>query len=286
MPHRTHPSLARIGHAALGLALLAGLPAQAIVGGTATSAFAHVGQGVQITNSWVLTARHLGLTVGGSYSNGWGMALVAARYDLGSGAFPADDLTLLRLASPISAAPDLGLLATLLPAGLLATPLTVTITTDNNQSPRGFAVTTLTGVLDQLDPDGTGGSGPVDVHYLVSAHGANQLPHVEGGDSGGGLFLGAVADSTGALLMGINSALLLNGQSTPVGSAFVQLASQRSWIDQTMANDLADSQVANWVFAPVPEPAAWALLLAGGAALAGQARRRPARSARQRASLP
>jgi hypothetical protein len=53
-----------------------------------------------------------------------------------------------------------------------------------------------------------------------------------------------------------------------------------------MANDLADSQVANWVFAPVPEPAAWALLLAGGAALAGRARRRPARSARQRASLP
>ena len=130
-------------------------------------------------------------------------------------------------------------------------------------------------MVDRIDPDGTGDRLPVAVAYLFSRNGGNRLPIVEGGDSGGGLFLGAVADSTGALLMGISSAKLSdNGVDT--GSAFVQLSRHRSWIDSTMAGDLADDQRVLWLPSAVPEPGAWALLLAGGALLA----------ARRRAALP
>jgi hypothetical protein len=266
----------RILHSAdlLGAALLAALPAQAIVGGTPTSAFAHVSNGVQITDNWVLTARHVGkLGVGSLYHNGYGEALVASRYTLGGGAFPANDLALLRLATPISAAPTLSLLATELLPGVLATPLPVTIASGANQLPRGFAPTTLTEVVDRIDPDDAGPLGPVPVSYLLSVHGSGVRPYVQGGDSGGGLFLGTVADSSGALLLGISSAQLQDATKVPIGSAFVQLASFRGWIDSTMAADLADSQLVRWVAAPVPEPAGWALLLAGGVALAARARR-------------
>jgi hypothetical protein len=268
---------APMGRAALlALALLAAAPAQAIIGGTATTAFMHVSNGVQITDNWVLTARHVGsLSVNMLYSNGWGQATIAARYELGGGAFPANDLALLRLATPIAAAPALGLLATELLPGVLATPLAATIATGRNQLPRGFAVTGITEVVDAIDPDGDLPLLPVPVSYLISTNGSGQPPIVQGGDSGGGLFLGAVSDSSGALLMGISSAQLQDDARTPIGSAFVQLASHRSWIDDTMAADLVDSQLALWLPSAVPEPATWALLLAGAAALAAR-RRRPA----------
>lgn len=258
----------------LALALLAAAPAQAIFGGTATASFAHVSNGVQITDNWVLTARHVGgLGVQALYGNGYGQAVVAARYTLGSGAFPADDLALLRLATPIADAPTLGLLATVLPPGLLPAPLVATIATGRNQVPRGFAVTTLTEVVDAIDPDDGGPLGLVPVDYLLSTPGRGLLPIVQGGDSGGGLFLGAVADSSGALLMGITSAQLQDADLQPIGSAFVQLASVRRWIDDTMAGDLADSQVALWLPSAMPEPGGWVLLLAGGALLAARQRR-------------
>lgn len=269
----------------LGLLLLAAAPAQAILGGTPTTAFAHVGNGVQITDNWVLTARHVAsLGVGNPYSNGFGQAPIAARYNLGTGDFPANDLALLRLAAPIAGAPALGLLATELLPGVLSVPLVATIATGRNQQPRGYAVTGITEVVDQIDPDDDGPKGLVPVNYLLSINGGGLLPIVQGGDSGGGLFLGAVADSTGALLMGISSAQLQDDQKTPIGSAFVQLSSHRSWIDSTMAGDLVDDQMALWLPSAVPEPGAWALLLAGGAALA--MRRRAARSAAQGTSLP
>lgn len=271
----------------LGL-LLAAAPAQAILGGTPTTSFAHVSNGVQITANWVLTARHVGsLGVGDPYSNGFGQAPIAARYNLGPGEFPANDLALLRLSAPIAGAPALGLLATTLLPGVLSVPLAATIATGRNQQPRGYAVTGITEVVDQIDPDDDGPKGKVLVNYLLSINNGGLPPIVQGGDSGGGLFLGAVADSTGALLMGISSAKL-SDNGVDFGSAFVQLSSHRSWIDSTMAGDRVDDQVALWLPSAVPEPGTWALLLAGGAALA--MRRRAARpgvsSAAQGTSLP
>ena len=270
----------------LGLMLLAAAPVQAILGGTPTLSFAHVSNGVQITDNWVLTARHVAsLGVGDLYSNGFGQAAIAARYNLGAGDFPANDLALLRLAAPIAGAPALGLLATELLPGVLPVPLAATIATGRNQQPRGFAVTGITEVVDQIDPDDDDGpKGLVVVNYLLSINSGGLLPIVQGGDSGGGLFLGAVADSNGALLMGISSAQLQDDRKAPIGSAFEQLSSHRSWIDSTMAADLFDDQVALWLQSAVPEPGTWALLLAGGAALA--MRRRAARPAVQGTSLP
>ena len=85
--------------AAAALLLCAAGAAQAIVGGTDTSAFGQVDSGVQITDNWVLTARHVGYAVGGTYSNGYGSSTIAARYELGGGVTLQNDLSLLRLDS-------------------------------------------------------------------------------------------------------------------------------------------------------------------------------------------
>lgn len=250
----------------------AAVSAQAIEGGTATSSFEHVGHGVQITEAWVLTARHVaGLDAGSTYFNGWGSATIASRYELGSGDFPLHDLALLRLATSITA-PALDLLATAMSPGLLASPLPVTLASGSNQSPRGFAHIELREVIDQIDPDDDGPKPAVPVQWLLS-YGSSSVPYVQSGDSGGGLFFGTVADSTGALLMGISSAQL-QFDDGGFGSAFVQLASYRNWIDSTMAGDLADAQLVRWVPTPVPEPASWALALAGGLLLSAVAQRR------------
>jgi hypothetical protein len=257
--------------AAAALLLATALPARAIVGGTATIDFRHVDNGVQITDSWVLTARHTGYAAGGTYGNGYGSASIAERFDLGGGPTLVNDLALLRLATPI-AAPALGLLADLLPVGTLAAPPAATIATGSNQEPRGYAFTQVREVIDQIDPDDGGPLGPYPVAWLLTYNDTFSAPYVEGGDSGGGLFLGQATDSVGGLLMGITSAQLqYDGGGR--GSAFVQLAAYRSWIDDTMAADLADSQLAQWVSA-VPEPATWALwLLGAGVLVAAPARR-------------
>jgi hypothetical protein len=260
---------------AAALLLAAALPAQTIVGGTATDDFRPVDSGVQITGSWVLTARHVGYAQGGTYSNGWGSATIAARYDLGTGPELVNDLALLRLTSPIATAPTLDLLGDPLPVGPLATPLAVTIATGSNQVPRGYAFAALAEVIDQIELEVNKVVGNYDVNWLLAYNDTHSAPYVEHLDSGGGLFLGHVADSSGAVLMGISSA---QWQFTPAegggfGSGFVQLAAYRGWIDTTMANDPADSQFAHWV-SVVPEPATWALWLAAAALMAGMVRRR------------
>lgn len=260
--------------------------AQAIVGGTATSAFGQVDSGVQITDNWVLTARHVGYGVGGIYSNGYGSATIAARYDLGGGAFPASDLALLRLSSAIDS-PDLALWGSAFGAGLLGAPVDATIVSGSNHAPRGYGHTSIQEVMEAIDPDGSGPLAPVSVGWLVTYSydpvSGLTTSYVQGGDSGGGLFLGHVTDSVSPLL-GITSALLsgdttidVNGTPTTVpfnASAFVQLASYRNWIDTTMAADGADLQMANWITA-VPEPATsalWALGLGATALLRRRAR--------------
>lgn len=246
--------------------------AAAIVGGTATTAFGQVDAGVQITDNWVLTAQHVGYSVGSTYTNGYGSATVAAVYSFSSAAFPANDLKLLRLSTSIDA-PALALESTVLADGALSTPLAVTIATGSNQEPRGYGATWLQEVWTTFDTDGTGPLSAVETNWLVAATATLGAPYVQGGDSGGGLFLGHVTDSVSTLL-GITSAAI-TFENNQHASAFVQLASYRSWIDGTMAADLTDGQLALWV-SSVPEPSTYALML-GGLALLPVVRRRSRR---------
>jgi hypothetical protein len=237
-------------------------PAHAIVGGMPTTAFKATGIGLQVTDNWVLTVQHAAFNVGDSYSNGHGSRSVLARYDApGSGTFPANDLTLLRLAPGSFNVPSLAVSSDLFAVGSFAA-LAVTISSPTNSGPdRGYAATAVSEFAVQIDPDDGGPLGLVDVNYLISL---DATVHVQGGDSGGGLFLGHVTDSTSPLL-GLSSALLTDANNQPTGSAFVLLAAYRPWIDQTMAGDLVDTQRVLWVSA-VPEPgmlALWALGLGG-----------------------
>lgn len=256
------------------LPLTAALPAAAIVGGIPTSSFGQLSNGVQITENWVLTARHVGIKVGDTFADGYGSAIVGARYELGAGPTLVNDLALLRLTTPI-AAPPLSLLSDLLPLGSLASPLAVTIATGRNQTPRGYGQTQIAEVIDKIQLDVSGTVGTYPVNWLVTYDAKHGAPYVQGGDSGGGLFLGHVQDSAGAALMGITSAQVQfdTAGGGGFGSAFVQLAAYRSWIDETMRLDLADGQTVRWVSA-VPEPATLSMWLAGLMVLGGVGVRR------------
>lgn len=256
------------------LGALAAAPALALVGGTPTTEFGQVSNGVQVLPNWVITARHIGLGVGGTFSNGYGSATVAARYDAASGDFPLDDIALLRLETSI-AAPSLGLVADTLQAGM-AYDLAATLATGRNQQPRGYGFSQVREFWPMADPDDAGPLGPVAVNWLVAYTDGYTTPYVEGGDSGSGLFLGHVTSlAGGAPLWGIASALITDegpgGSQVNPRSAYVQLASYRSWLDATLAADSADTQVLGWVTTAVPEPASALLLLAG---LCGLAHRR------------
>jgi hypothetical protein len=257
-----------------GLSLAFALPAAAIVGGTPTDAFAQVSNGVQITENWVLTARHVGFTGVPTFTNGYGSATIAARYDLGSGPTLFNDLSLLRLSTSIQA-PALSLLSDLLPFGTLTSPLDVTIATGRNQTPRGYGQTVLAEVINQVQLEVDKTPANYDVNWLLTYDALHGAPYVEGGDSGGGLFLGHVTDSAGALLMGITSAKLQfdTAGGRGFGSAFVQLAAYRDWIDTTMRLDATDTQMARWVSA-VPEPLTTSMWLAGLLVTAGMGTRR------------
>jgi len=259
--------------------LLSGVPAHAIVGGTDTSAFGQVSNGVLIAPNWVLTARHVGTNVGDTYYDGYGSAVVAARYDAGSGDYPFADLALLRLDTPIGA-PGISLNSTVLPDSTLYN-IDATITTGLNQVPRGYAFTSVREAASMIDPDGDGPLGPVEVHYLITYPDGYGAPYVQGGDSGGGLFLGHVLDASSPLL-GITSAQIYDedAQGNPINyaSGFVDVASFRTWIDATMAADLTDSETALWVATDVPEPASL-MLWVSGIGLLALARKLKARAA-------
>jgi hypothetical protein len=271
-----------LSHACLaGMLALAALPAQAITNNTPTTAFAPVGFfGVQVAPDWVLTASHVAAaffpvssnTI--AFGNGFGDRSVIARYDApGSGVFPANDLSLLRLA------PGTGLGASfyqpvssdLFADGALAAFNVTIVSAANSTLPRAYGHTTVSRFATQLDPDDDGPLGPVTVNYLLSF---DAQVYVQSGDSGGGLFQGHVLDSAGAPLLGLSSAQLGEEGQPPTGSGFVHLAPYRGWIDATMAAAAGNTQQIQWV-SSVPEPGTWLLW---GLGLAGVAvlRRRAA----------
>jgi hypothetical protein len=252
------------------LCALTAVPAKAVTGGISTVNFKAVGptMGVQVTPDWVLVANHVALLPGQTFLNGYGSRTVAATYRApGSGVFPLNDLALMRLAPATTAAPYLAISSTLFPEGSFpAVPATI-VSGINPFSGRGYAFNAIDAFNMFNDPDEGGPLGPVVANYLISH---DSVMYVEGGDSGGALFLGHVLDSVSPLL-GITSARLEDDNNVPYGSAFVEISAYRSWIDATMQADNADNQVLQWVM--VPEPPA-ALLWAAGLVLLGCWRRR------------
>lgn len=247
------------------LALNVPAGAQDIVGGTPTKSFRAVGIGVQVAPDWVMTVRHAVIGPGGTYENGYGMRTVAEVYVPDTADFPANDFALLRLvpaAAPVLGAvyPAVGTRA--IKQGVFPA-MAATVVSIANHDPRGVALTTVTESIPVYDDDGPGPLPAVDVNWLVSW---DPNVHLQNGDSGGGLFQGHVRDSS--VLIGLSSALLPMDDGR-LGSAFVQPAAYRAWIDSIMNADLHDEQRLQWIdlASPVPEPAAWALLLAGGVLL-------------------
>lgn len=244
------------------------LPAHAIVNGTPTTNFAAVGElgntsGVLIADNWVLTAAHVAssLTVGASsFISLEGSSLIDAVYTFSSAGFPSNDIALVHLSTSLDiATPFLNDLV--ITSSQVASLGPLTMASAQNQSPNGRAITTAHEVASTYTVD-DGAS--VTVNWLIT-RGQNLL---QGGDSGSALFLGAATDSAGEVLAGIGSAILFNDTTgTEESSAYVQVASYRSWIDATMASS---GQQAIWV-SSVPEPSA--LLLCGLGGLAILARR-------------
>lgn len=274
MEHR--PTLLRqvLASCAVAAALCSAFPAHAIVNGTPTSSFAAIGElgaasGVLIADNWVLTAAHVAnsLTVGASsFTSLEGSSPIDAIYTFSSSAFPSHDIALVHLSASLDIATPI-LNDLVIGTSELASLGTLTMATAQNQVPNGHAATTAYDVVNTHAPDNTT---PLTVNWLLT-HGQ---AYVQGGDSGSALFAGEAADSAGELLLGIASAVLLdNDTALPVGSAYVQLASYRSWIDATMA---ASGQQATWV-SSVPEPASLLLCAVGGMAIlarrTGQIRR-------------
>lgn len=273
-----HAPLLRIAPLALAVALWSTSPAHALVNGTDTSSFSAVGAiggttGVLIADNWVLTAAHVanGIIPNSlSFESLLGSSLIDGVYTFSNSAFPNNDIALLHLATAIDA--DTPILNDKVVKASQATSLgTLTIATAQNQSPNGVGTTTAITAKPSYTDSSSGTS--YTVNWLIT----NGPAYVEGGDSGSALFKGAVSDSGGSLLLGVASASLTDAFGNPE-SAFVQVASYKSWIDSTMASS---GQQARWLSSPVPEPSTVSLFAVAGLLALGH---RGARALRRSAS--
>ena len=234
-------------------------PAHAIVNGTSTASFTAVGElgsasGVLIADNWVLTVAHVanGLTVGGSsFDSLGGASLIDAVYTFSSAAFPNNDIALVHLSTSLNTATPI-LNDQVIKNNQAASLGTLTMATAQNQTPNGFATTLASGaVITNTEKNVTS-----TVNWLITGGQA----YLQGGDSGGALFKGAVSDSAGSLLLGIASAALTDDAGNSAGSAFVQVANYKNWINATMASS---GQQAIWA-SSVPEPSTLALYALAG----------------------
>jgi hypothetical protein len=234
--------------------LTAPMAAHALVNGTDTSSYGAVGEigsatGVLIADNWVLTAGHVAdaTAVGtGSFVTLTGSSVIDAAYVFSDAAFPNNDIGLLHLSSPIT-----GVSTPVLSDQTLNTTRqlnalgALTVVTAQNQSPNGVGSVSANSLMKTyVDADG--------ISYTTNWLVTNGEVSVEGGDSGSALFLGAVADSANAVMLGVASADITDSNNNPL-SAFVLLAPYKAWITSTMASS---GQTAKWV-STVPEAATW-----------------------------
>ncbi len=251
-------------------ALLSPLTAHALVGGTDTSSYSAVGEiagatGILIADNWVLTVNHVaaGVSVGStSFVSLTGSSVVDAVYRYTTAAFPNNDIALVHLSTALSSSGVPILNDTAVKSSTLSSLGALTAVTAANQTPNGEgSVTAQSLMATYKDANG--------VSYTTNWIVTSGSVYVEGGDSGSALFKGAVADSAGALLLGLASASLTDGSGN-AESAFVQVAAYKTWIDSTMASS---GQKATWLSA-VPEPSTWALSCLGLIGVAVTCRRR------------
>lgn len=212
-----------------------------------------------IADNWVLTAAHVAksLTVGSSdFKSLEGSSPIDAIYTFSSSAFPSHDIALVHLSASLDIVTPV-LNDVVIGAQQVASLGNLTMASAQNQAPNGYATTTAYDVAETYQPDQ---GSPVTVNWLLTQGQA----YVQSGDSGSALFAGEATDSAHELLLGIASAVLIdNDTALPIGSAYVQVASYKSWIDATMA---ASGQQATWV-SSVPEPTSLLLCVAGGMAI-------------------
>ncbi len=253
-------------------------PARALTGASvaAPGAFAHVGavggtSGVLVAPNWVLTAAHVG-AVGSTFASALGSGEVAAKYTFPGAGTRHNDIGLLYLKDPIAwdaAFPRLNGVA--LEPGAVPDTTQVTLTSARSAMPGrpAYGTARLVAVVNTLRE----GNVTTTPNWLVTG---GTGVHVEGGDSGGGLFYGAVDDSLQGVLLGVASVAIRLDGSTVV-SGVVQVAPYRAWIDGVIALHTPGQSVTWAAASPVPEPATAGLFLAGWAMLAVILRRQRGR---------